>query len=182
MSVTIHRIEGTMFCPKCKATAPAGRFCASCGTPIAGQNETCSLAQFDGVWLKDILAAVEYVIENYKEGPEGATFVARHSDNPNWLVDFRRNLRLFTLTSEWRIRPPGMLERKELFAALNKICLGTIAIQCSVDEPKLNCLNLQCSFFITESVSRFDILAFNDAAVALVRHALQIEEIRKFLS
>ena len=170
-----------MICPTCKATAPAGRFCASCGAPI-GQNETRFLAQFDAAWLKDILGSVEYVVENYKEGPEGATFIARHPDKPNWLVDYRRNLRLFTFTSEWRIRPPGMLERKELFAALNKICLGTIAIQCSIDEPKLNCLNLQCTFFITESVSRFDILAFNDADVDLVRHALQFEEIRNFLS
>ena len=171
-----------MICPTCKATVTTGRFCASCGTPVAGQNETRTLAEFDAAWLKDILVTVGYVIENYKETPEGATFIARHSDNPNWFVDFRKGLRLIMFTSLWNIRPPGMLERKEFFAAVNKMSLSTIAIQCSVDEPKHDCLNIQCAFFVTESVSRFDILTFNEGAVALVRRGIQHEAIKKFVS
>jgi hypothetical protein len=178
-SLTGKNTEGSMICSNCKSEVSVAKFCSSCGSLLAGQNETRSFDKVDAAWLRDILIGAGYSIEDFKESSDGGSFLARHKDNPNWFVDYRKAIRLVCFSSPWTIRSPSMFQRTDYYAAINKVNQNTVAIQCSVNDAH-DCFTVQCSFFVTESVSRLDIIAFNERAVSLVRRGIQDEALKKF--
>jgi hypothetical protein len=79
-------------------------------------------------------------------------------------------------------RPAGhLLERGEFFKALNSMNAETISCQCSVVD-NLTSLGVQFSLFITDVISRTDIIAFNEFATSIAWRVIRSPRVQKVMS
>lgn len=148
-----------MICPNCRTEVTGTKFCSNCGAVLSKEDKK-SRTEFSAAWVCDILRDLEYEVSEVQKGENGETFTARHKAKINLMVDYRSSLRVLLVTSLWTAKAPGVLDRGEFFKALNSLNNDTISCQCSVDETNLDSLYIQYTFFVTDVVSRSDVLAF----------------------
>jgi hypothetical protein len=169
-----------MLCKSCNTDVSPSKFCSNCGAVLAAA-ETKPRAEVTAEWLKEIYTGLRYEAKEITKTDVSASFFATHKQNPNIVVDLRPSLRMMLVTSSWTIKAPGMMERGEFFRALNSMNLETVCCQCSVPEKEMDTLYVQLSFFVTEVLSRLDIITFNEAAISLTRRVLNQPRVQKVM-
>lgn len=170
-----------MLCQSCKTEVSPSKFCSNCGAALAS-TETKARAEVTPDWLKEVYVGLDYQVGEITRNENGmSSFFGKHKENPNIIVELRPSLRILLVTSQWTIKSPGMLERGEFFKALNSMNLDTICCQCSVPES-LDALYVAVTFFVTDVVSRLDIIAFNEVSISLTRRVLNQPRVRKILA
>jgi len=149
-----------MICPNCRAEVAANKFCSNCGTALTKEDKM-SRAEFSVAWVRDILRDLEYDVSEIKKAENDAeSFTARHKARFNLILDYRGSLRVLLVTSLWTAKAPGVLDRAEFFKALNSLNSDIVCCQCSVDEKSLDSLYIQYTLFVTDIVSRSDVVSF----------------------
>jgi hypothetical protein len=171
-----------MLCKSCNTEVSPTKFCSNCGAALAA-SEAKPRAEITPEWIREIYADLGYEMGEIKAGDHGSSLVfGQHKQNPNVTIDFRPGLRVLLLTSTWTIKAPNLIDRGEFFRALNSMNLETIAAQCSVPEKEMGSLYVQVSFFLTDIVSRLDIIAFNELATSLTRRVINQPRVQKVMT
>jgi hypothetical protein len=68
---------------------------------------------------------------------------------------------------------------RELFKTINSLNNEIICAQCSVSENDLSSLEIQTSFFLTDSIA--DIAAFMEFSAVLVRRVMSQERLKSYV-
>jgi hypothetical protein len=170
-----------MLCQNCKTEVSPTKFCSNCGAALAAA-ETKSRSEVTADWLKEIYVGLGYEVGDITRGERESSFLGRHKQNPNVSVDFRPGLRVILVTSMWTIKAPGLMDRGEFFKALNSMNAETIGCQCAVPEKEMDTLFVQLPFFVTDVVSRLDIIAFNELAITLTRRVINQPRVQKIMT
>jgi hypothetical protein len=170
-----------MLCKNCNTEVSPSKFCSNCGAALAAA-ESKPRAEVTAEWLKEIYTGLGYEVKEITRTDVSASFFGVHKQNPNVTVDLRPGLRMILVTSNWTIKAPGLMERGEFFRALNSMNLETVCCQCSVPEKEMDSLYVQVSFFVTDVVSRLDIIAFNETAIALTRRVINQPRVQKVMT
>jgi hypothetical protein len=170
-----------MLCGACQTEVEATKFCSNCGAPLA-KHETKSRAEVSIEWIREIFSSLGYEAGDITKGENGSTFFAKHAQNPNVSLDYRPALRVVIVTTMWTVKAPSLIERGEFFKALNSMNLETIACQCSVPEKDMTTLFVQFTFFVTDVISRLDVIAFNELATSLVRRVINQPRVQKIMT
>ena len=177
-----HKGTSCMICPACKTdvVGPA-KFCSNCGADMSSQNDKKSRAEFTIDWVKEIFSSEGYEVGDITEGERGKGFLAKHKGHPNVYVEYRSTISVLKFDTSWSLsKAPGILERLQFFKTVNSMNSETIGCQCSVSENDLSTLTVQFYFYVTESVTRFDITSFNDFCRQICSKVLNNPRIQKF--
>jgi hypothetical protein len=70
---------------------------------------------------------------------------------------------------------------RELFKTINSLNNEIICAQCSVSENDLSSLEIQTSFFLTDSIAEIDIAAFMEFSAVLVRRVVSQERLKSYV-
>jgi hypothetical protein len=145
-----------MRCLSCKAEVPVTeKFCPSCGAEnVAGEDDVKSPEQITLDWLASILVEEGYDIEKGDE-----SFLAIHERLTDLMVTISPFLQSIMFLSFWKTSVPPEKER-EFLSDLNKANRKGIIFSISSDEKSSYDVRIIGSIFMTEKVSRRDILKF----------------------
>jgi len=172
-----------MRCVQCNGEVPTARFCSNCGASLGLSSVVRNRDEFDLDWLSTVLVKLGFTVEPRAatDGGTSTIILVRHNEQPNYVIDYRYEFRVILVTSWWGIKPPGFLGKNELFKTINSLNNKIICAQCSVSENDLSSLEIQTSFFLTDSIAEVDIAAFMEFSAVLVRRVMSQERLKSYV-